>query len=102
MKTDPCQSYQKILVDYADLELSPERAQEVVDHVQSCHSCQQLLAALKQSLFISQGLWRTGYESAKSIAARGHTQKHPRFIRKLIAAAACALLTGVALLMVHR
>jgi anti-sigma factor RsiW len=102
MKTDPCQFNRERLVDYADGQLSPPQAKRVTEHLQICPSCEQLLAALQQSITISQGLWQTGYDQAKSIAIPVHTHKHPRFMRKFIAAAACAVLAGAAWLMVHR
>ncbi len=102
MKTDPCQSYQEMLVDYADSQLSTEQANEVASHVQMCPSCQQLVGALRRSLTISQGLWHTGYEQAKSVSRPAPIRLHTRFFHKLVAVAACVVMVGAAWMLIHR
>ena len=102
MKTDPCQFNRERLVDYADGQLSPPQAKRVTEHSQICPSCEQLLAALQQSLAISQGLWQTSYDQTKSIAIPTCPRKQTRLVHKLVAVAACVAICGAGWLILHR
>ena len=52
-----CKEINKMLVDYADGELSASDSSKVEEHLAKCEQCREMLAALRKSLELTEVIW---------------------------------------------
>ncbi|NQT01857.1 MAG: zf-HC2 domain-containing protein [Planctomycetes bacterium] len=64
-----CEKIEKMLVDYADEQLSPGDSKKVAEHLEKCEHCQKILEALQRSLELSGVIWEDGLKETKEIRA---------------------------------
>lgn len=69
------ESWEHLLTDYADGELSPGQMEPIAEHLNDCESCRKLVTALQQSLGHAQTIWSTYLEDTGK-TARVHWQWH--------------------------
>jgi predicted anti-sigma-YlaC factor YlaD len=62
-----CREIEKILVDYADGQLSPDDSNEVAEHLAQCEACRQVLDALRKSLELAGVIWNDGLAETENI-----------------------------------
>jgi len=72
-----CEEIREMLVDYADGQLSPNKSNEVAEHLAKCQHCQKMLEALQKSLELAEVVWEDGLEETKEIriSILGKTRK---------------------------
>ncbi len=89
-----CEKTEKMLVDYADGQLSSSDSNQVAEHLEKCEHCRKILEALHKSLELAGVIWADGLMETQEI----HTSilsKHrkTRWIRYAAAAGIILLLT---------
>jgi anti-sigma factor RsiW len=57
-----CEQIAKLLVDYADGELSPSESSQVAEHLAKCERCRVILKALQRSLEVAGIVWTDSLE----------------------------------------
>jgi len=62
-----CKEIERMLVDYADDELSPSESSKVAAHLAKCGSCRRMLEALQRSLKLADVIWEDGLAGTKAI-----------------------------------
>jgi len=89
-----CETVRDLLVDYADGELSPERAEEVRAHLSACPSCREQVRALHESLALARSVWNRSAQEAHGIAVPRERKRYRALTRLAAVAAGIALLVG--------
>jgi anti-sigma factor RsiW len=85
------------LVAYADGDLSPDRAEQVEEHIADCQSCRTMRDALERSLHVTQVIWRTDEAQWPKTLRLNKPQPSRRWLRLALAVAAIFFLVlGVA------
>jgi predicted anti-sigma-YlaC factor YlaD len=78
-----CEEIERMLVDYADDELSPGESSKVAEHLAKCESCRRMLEALQRSLRLADVIWKDGLAETEDIhvpVRRGARRVHwPRY-----------------------
>lgn len=91
-----CREIDKMLVDYADGQLSAEQASRVAEHLAECEGCRGLLEGLHKSLELAQVIWQDnlGQTETIRIAAPARTSRRswPRY-----AAAAILIVSAISI-----
>lgn len=64
-----CEEIREMLVDYGDGQLSPNKSNEVAEHLAKCQHCQKMLEALQKSLELAGVIWEDGLAETKEIRA---------------------------------
>ncbi|HUT45687.1 MAG TPA: zf-HC2 domain-containing protein [Sedimentisphaerales bacterium] len=62
-----CEDIEKMLVDYADGQLSPGDSSKVAKHLAKCKHCRRLLAGLQKSLELAGVIWADGLAEIDNI-----------------------------------
>ncbi|HIJ52500.1 MAG TPA: hypothetical protein HPP66_05020 [Planctomycetes bacterium] len=62
-----CKEIDKMLVDYADGQLSASESSEVAEHLTKCEQCQRTLQALQRSLELAGVIWEDGLAETEAI-----------------------------------
>jgi hypothetical protein len=62
-----CREIDKMLVDYADGQLSPSESSEVAEHLAKCEHCRRTLEALQRSLELAAVIWEDGLAETEAI-----------------------------------
>ena len=62
-----CKETDKMLVDYADGQLSASESSEVAEHLAKCESCRRTLQALQRSLELTGIIWEDGLAETEAI-----------------------------------
>lgn len=62
-----CEEIRKMLVDYADGQLSPNDSNKVTEHLAKCEHCQRILDGLQRSLELAGVIWEDGLAKTKKI-----------------------------------
>ncbi len=88
---ESCKEIADVLVDYADGQLSAERASNVAGHLAECSDCRDLLRGLRESLELAQVIWQDSLHQAERIHI-GHAAKVARHHWLQYAAAAAVIL----------
>ncbi len=90
-----CEEIQEMLVDYADGGLSPGQSSEVVEHLETCENCRNLMAALQKSLDLATVVWEDGLKETEDakIPARQKTAKIHWFRYAAVAASILIVVT---------
>ena len=65
--TRSCDSLAKILVDYADGQLSAEQLSMVAEHLAGCGDCRRLVEGLRRSLELAEVIWQDGVNEIDGI-----------------------------------
>jgi anti-sigma factor RsiW len=90
-----CKEIERILVDYADGDLSASESSQVAEHIAHCESCRGTLDALAKSLKLADVIWEDRLEQLKdvrvSISEKTRQIRWPRYA----AIAACILLVVI-------
>ena len=63
-----CEDINKMLVDYADGELSASESNKVKDHLDKCEQCREMLKALQKSLELTEVIWADSVEENEGIS----------------------------------
>lgn len=66
MSDKSCEQIAELLVDYADGLLSPQKSDEVAEHLAGCAECEALLNGLRRSLELSNVIWQDNFEQAQT------------------------------------
>jgi anti-sigma factor RsiW len=91
---ESCEQIEKLLVDYADGELSPSESSQVAEHLSKCEHCMVTLKALQRSLELAGMVWADGLEEIQNVGVP-QTRVAGRFKwRRYAAVAACILLVA--------
>ena len=64
-----CEKTEKMLVDYADGQLSSSDSKQVAEHLEKCEHCRKILEALHKSLELAGVIWADGLTETKEIRA---------------------------------
>jgi anti-sigma factor RsiW len=88
-----CEKTEKMLVDYADGQLSSSDSNQVAEHLKKCEHCRKILGALHKSIELAGVIWADGLTETQEI----HTPilskyRKTRWIRYAAAAAGIMLL----------
>jgi len=62
-----CEDISKMLVDYADRQLSAGESSEVAAHLTRCEDCRSILMALQRSLELAGVIWEDGLVETEAI-----------------------------------
>jgi anti-sigma factor RsiW len=94
-----CEQIEKVLVDYADGELSPSESRDVAEHIAECERCRRTVEALHRSLELAGIVWADGLEEIRD-AGVPQTRAARRFKWRRYAAVAASILlvTGISIL----
>ena len=63
-RSETCDGFADLLIEFADEELSEGEARRVADHLAECPACQQELQLLRRSLDLAQSIWEQAAEDA--------------------------------------
>lgn len=63
-----CEDINKMLVDYADGELSASDSNKVKEHLNKCEQCREMLTALQKSLELTEVIWADSVEENEGIS----------------------------------
>jgi anti-sigma factor RsiW len=93
-----CEQIEKLLVDYADGELSPSESSQIAEHLSKCDRCRTTSAALQRSLELAGMVWADGLEEIRD-AGVPQTRAARRFKWRRYAAVAAGILivTGISI-----
>jgi anti-sigma factor RsiW len=86
-----CEQIEKLLVDYADGELSPSELSQVAEHIGRCEGCRRTVEALKRSLDLAGIVWADGLQQIRG-AGLPQTRLASRFKWRRYAAIAAGIL----------
>ena len=94
-----CEQIEKLLVDYADGELSPSESSQVAEHLAKCERCRVTLKALQRSLELAGVVWAGALEEIRGVGLP-QTRATGRFKwrRYTAVAASILLVTGISIL----
>jgi anti-sigma factor RsiW len=81
-----------LLIDYADHQLSPDKASQVFEHLTGCAQCRVKVKALQESLALTCEIWQDKREQLDDITVPMAASTSRRFPWKWIPAAAVILL----------
>lgn len=76
-----CEEISRMLVDYADGQLSPGESNEVAGHLAECESCSKVLNALQKSLSLAQVVWEDGLADIESVRIRPRPKVRIHWLR---------------------
>jgi predicted anti-sigma-YlaC factor YlaD len=62
-----CEEIKEMLVDYADVNLSPGESKQVAEHLEKCEHCRKTLEALQRSLDLIGFIWEDSLAETESI-----------------------------------
>ncbi|NQV33198.1 MAG: zf-HC2 domain-containing protein [Phycisphaeraceae bacterium] len=97
MTPDPCESYEHLLVEYSDNELTSEDAASLLDHLAACPQCRNLLHRLRRSMAATQTLW------GQNLTCEGHKKSATWKMRtSAIVGVAALLVIGAGVLRLNR
>jgi anti-sigma factor RsiW len=88
---ESCEQIDKLLVDYADGELSPSESSRVAEHLSKCERCRVTLKALRRSLELAGVVWADGLKETRGAGAP-QTRAPRRFKWRRYAAIAAGIL----------
>jgi len=91
-----CEQIEKLLVDYADGELSPSESSDVAEHLSKCEACRRTVVALQRSLDLAGIVWADGLEEIKGVGLP-RTSGVSRFKWRRYAAAVAGILVVAAI-----
>ncbi|MHC4061019.1 MAG: anti-sigma factor family protein [Planctomycetota bacterium] len=93
-----CEQIEKMLVDYADGELSPSELSDVGKHLSQCERCRVTLKALRRSLELAGIVWADGLEEMQGVGVP-QTRATVRFKWRRYATIAASILiaTGISI-----
>ena len=100
MNDHACESIEKLLVEYADGELPPQRARPVAEHLAGCNRCRARLGALRESLGLARDIWQAAVASVEQIDVRPPIRSRRLAFRRPAVAAACVVVAAVGVLCV--
>lgn len=86
-----CKDIERMLVDYADNQLSQIDVNKITQHLVECEECRKLLDALQKSLKLADIIWAEGLTEIENIRIPAIKTKKVPWIR-YAAIAACILL----------
>lgn len=92
-----CEQIEKLLVDYADGQLSPSESNKVGEHLAKCEHCRNTLEVLQRSLDLARVIWEDGLEETKAVRV-SKTQRASRFQWRRYAAIAASILILMSIL----
>lgn len=87
-----CDEIDRILVDYADGQLSPSESSEVAEHLVKCEGCRRTLRGLQRSLDLAGVIWEDALAETETIPISG---KGPRIRWRRYATIAASILIVV-------
>ncbi|HUW19919.1 MAG TPA: zf-HC2 domain-containing protein [Sedimentisphaerales bacterium] len=96
-----CEQIEKLLVDYADGELSPSESGEVAEHLAKCDRCQKVLKGLRRSLELAGVVWADGLEEIRGVGLP-QTTAAGRFRWRRYAAVAAGILIAAGISLSRR
>lgn len=73
---ESCEQFERLLVDYADGELSPPESPMVAEHLTKCERCRATLHALTESLSLTGAIWQDGLARTQDIHPAIPTKVH--------------------------
>ncbi|HUT28507.1 MAG TPA: zf-HC2 domain-containing protein [Sedimentisphaerales bacterium] len=91
-----CEQIEKLLVDYADGELSPSESSRVAEHLSKCERCRTTSAALQRSLELAGIVWADGLEEIGGVGmAKERGVRRWRWRRYAAIAASILVVAGI-------
>ena len=90
-----CEDIEKMLVDYADGQLSPGDSSEVAEHLATCEHCRKMLNGLQKSLELAGVIWADAHTETENIhITAAHTTRKIRWTRYAAIAASVLLVAS--------
>ncbi|MBN2594971.1 MAG: zf-HC2 domain-containing protein [Sedimentisphaerales bacterium] len=88
-----CENIERMLVDYADGQLSQIDANKIKEHLSECQECRKLLTALQKSLELAGVIWSDGLADTEKIPVSIAKTTKVRWSRYAAIAASILLVT---------
>ncbi len=92
-----CEYIERMLVDYADGELSAGESRQVAEHLAGCERCRAMLEALGRSLELAGVIWRDGLAETEGISLGRRKGGGRLWLRYVAAAAGIIVIFGASI-----
>lgn len=86
-----CEDIEKMLIDYADGQLSPSDSSKVAEHLANCENCRKLLNGLQKSLELAGVIWADAHTETENIRIPTAKTRKIRWPRYAVIAASILL-----------